>query len=689
MKHQISSKLSSKIHSRYKKYCLFTIRSKLRKTPKFLAFFHIFNLLQVLTLIFRPEEELGLPWNYSSLSSFWIGLSIITRPDYLAIYFGYSYSWIIFSVIMWSYLVTKVMIFYRVRRKEFVANLPGDAFGSSWVRRYVVYIHKYTNSVLFYILPISILQSLMSISKSLEDNFDRITTQIVSSILLCIYLLIYLEDSLFLQKLSWVSYEKCEIVASAGYVVIYRCLILAVNISIFALSFSDNLLAYTIVMLSIGAYQSYLFAFKLPYGDINRNILTGFEGLLILWGGLVLFVTEMCRYTKQDSYFSILIYFIPIGFILYIYKEFISFRYNKLINISTFLNSTQVFHKLIKYSLEIKQSGSSINLKRSHNLIRTAILYEPNNPVYYLLQLSYITILNNNPLDTKVLLSQLAELTNPWLDVYIDQAREDHSISIQFIVPERKANEYILYTSYYHKLLKADKLSTTYLLKLYDIFLNSKQDSRILSRDMAYLHASILQTKQIYNDIISLFVKCPVVYEMYGSFLDVIENSSEADLELLKAYKYKQEIMRREETKETKIIYFDTENLVILFSAELETLGTIIDVKNSAGFGYKESELKGENLSIIFPPCIYSSYIADINRVYDIWNSDTRIQKFEESYILRNRCFLSPVMVWSNVVNLKNGELAIILAIKHHKDRQDIAILDDEGIHIICYVRVI
>jgi hypothetical protein len=75
--------------------------------------------------------------------------------------------------------------------------------------------------------------------------------------------------------------------------------------------------------------------------------------------------------------------------------------------------------------------------------------------------------------------------------------------------------------------------------------------------------------------MISLFDKSPDMYEMYSSFLDVIENSTDARGELMKARKNKHEILRKEEAKEMEIIYFYNKNLILIISAESKTLGNV------------------------------------------------------------------------------------------------------------------
>jgi hypothetical protein len=681
--HQAVSLLTGCI-KRYRHYCLFILRTKQKLKPKLLAILHIFHFLQILTLIFRPEEPLGLHWNYSCLNTLWIGLSIVTRQDYLASYIGFTHSWIISYLIIWSYLATKGMIMYRVEAKEFLVTLSSDRFGANWVRKYAVNLHKYSNTVLFNFQSMSILQSLINMPAAILGNIDGSVATFIASVHILLFLIIYIEDAVFLQKLNWISYKHHEITSSNSYILLYRVLFVILNFTIYYIDFSKNSLVYSIILLFIGAYQSYLFAFKLPYGCLYRNIMKGGEGLLLLWGGFVLILTEMFGYTEQDSYFSTLLYFIPIGLLIFIYKEFIQYRYRYLINTKTFLNSTQVFHIFIALNATPLKDILNFTRREFKHLIKVAIVYEPKNTIY-LLWLAYMMSLNRKYTAVKVLISILIKKKNRYLSIYIDQLRENYYVSIQSTGTERKEFEYILYISYYSKLLKADRQASNYLINLYGDLLAPHQDSRTLSKDMSYFHNSIIHTRDLYTYILSLFNKNSSIYDMYAGYLDVIEYSPEEKEKLQRLQKFNSETLRKGDMEN---IYFDSRSLVLIVSAETKSIGNILDVKNAAEFGFKDFELEGEHVSVIFPGGIYASYLTQIRAVCDVWNKETGLLNSEECYMVMHGGYLIPVLARNNLINLHSGKLAVILAIQH-REFADIAILDEEGKSIQFYVMFI
>lgn len=682
------SNLMTDILKKYQSYSLFMLRSKLKISRKYVAFHHIYHLLQTLTLIFRPEDHLKLPWNYSSLSIVWIGLSIVARTDYLSAYLGFSHNWIISYFIICSYLITKIILICKVEFKEFLAVLPSEKVGGVLCRKYIVYLHTYCSMILFSLQPMSILQVLLNMPDAIGGMVSNELANFVCYISLVIYLIIYLEDAIFLQKINWCVYKNYEIVSSTAYIITYRVLFVALNLSISHINFSTDSLAYSLMLVIIGAFQAYLIGFKLPYGCIYRNIMVGSEGILLLWGGVVLLITDMSGYKSQNSHFSTLLYYIPIGFLIFIYKELIQYLYNYLLNTKTFLNSTQLFHTFLALKNQKQKADLKLKFRDLRNMMHAAIINDHNNCTY-LLWLTYMMILKGKFISTKVLISRLVKFKNTWLRINIEEARETYYISIQTTTSERTAFEYMLYISYYHKLLDADKRSTYYAINLYNDLLLPHQDSRILSRDMKYFYESNSHTRGLYNYMLTVFNKNPVIYEMYAGYLDVIENSPDAKEELSKAHKYKQEILRKEDSRDMDSFYMNSKNLILVVSAEPKIIGTIIDVKNSGEFGYKESELEGENLSLILPHVIYSSYIKQIQGMYDVWNTDYSIEEIEESFIWRHGGHLIPVIMRNHLINLKNGDLAAILAIKHQTQSKDISILDYEGKFMLCYVRLI
>lgn len=682
-----SQNILTRCIEKYKYYCLFMLRSKVRSRSKSQAFFHIFHLIQLLTLIFMPNEAQNLPWNYSSLKTLWIGLSIVTRPDYLALYFDFIHVWGIYASIICVYLLTKLYILFKIQYNEIHATLPEGTYSANLIQKYSVNLHKYSSHILFLILPMSTLQAFLGMKEALNGEMDSSSASLISTLNLIIYLLIYLEDALFLQKLSWVSYMYHEVISSATYVLIHRVLFVAANFWAVFMKYDSEPIVYGIVLMGIGGYQAYIYAVKQPYGAIYRNVFIGTEGLMLFWAGFVLLLAYLVGYTSQISYFATLIYFLPIVFLIYIYKELIYYLFNRFLNTKTFLSSAQIFHVFLAESVPSQKSNLNFSNEELKHLIKSGMIDEPDN-LMYSIWLIYLLTLNEKLVPVKVLISELIRHKNIRYSIYILQAREDFYDAMQLILTEREAFEYILYISNYSQLLEADRKSTSYLINLYNDLLSPQQDSRVLSRDIHYFHSSILQTRHLYSYMISVFNKSPNMYEMYSGFLEVIENSPDARGELIKARKNKQEIFRKEEAKEMEIIYFDNRNLILIISAEIKTLGNIIDVKNSDAFGYKAIDLENENVRGIFPTGIYESYEGKLREIHNIWNVESSLELFEQCYIVVDG-YLSHVFIRNNVINLTDGHLAVILALKLKANQQEIAILDDEGIYIQYFVTYI
>jgi hypothetical protein len=674
-----SSNFLTRSLQKYRSYILLQLRSKPKLTPKCLIFMHIFSLLQILSLIFSPEKDLNLPWNYSSLSYIWIIISLATRLDYLALFFNFIHLWLIICSIIWCYIITKVLIVYNIQLKEHGLHITNQEFCSKFVRKYVISIHQYCSFVLFS-LPMSMIQALLSMPRNMGVLLDSNLAIVISAINILAYILMYIEDTLFIQKLSWIEYKRSEIVSSVNYMWYDRVLFIAINFSVAYVKYEGNSLVYSGIMCVIGASRGFLFAVKMPYAEMYRNILAGFEGVLLSWGGFVLFLAVISGYTVQDSYLSTLVYFIPIGFILYIYKECIYHRYNKLINTTEYFSSTQIFHILLAIS-----SKSHLSSQPLANLIQSAVSQDPSNS-YLSLWLAYFMLINEELNPAKALISTLTNSHSILLSIYISQLREDYYTFIHSSESERESCEYIFYISYYSKVLEANKQSAEYQSYLYNDLLSSNQDSRSISIGMVHFYRSIMHTRSIFRCILSVFDKNPAIYELYAGYLDVVEHSPYAKEELMKACKYKQDIIRKEETKELDSIYLISSNLVAIVSAEAKSLGDILDVKNSAELGYNDSELQGENVSIIFPPGIYYSYITQLRGLYNIWNSDASLRSSEECYLVRDLGYLVHVVARNNVINLDNGELAVILAIKGKSFGQDLAILDEQGSFMVSYV---
>lgn len=680
-----SLNIISRYFQKYRYYCLLMLRSKLRIHPKLINFLHIFHLVQLLTLIFKFDEHSSLPWNYSVLSTLWTSIGIATRLDYLGLYFNFIHIWAVFSSIIWIYLISKVLIIYKVECNEFTASIPKDGFTNSLIAKHVMKLHTYSSDFLFTFQPVSTLQAFLGMPAALNGTWNGELIIVISILNLILYLLIYMEDTAFLQKISWVSYKKYEVILSTRYVFMHRILNVALNLSIVYIDYDKDGVVYSAALVIIGVSQGYLFAFKQPYAWMQRNCLIGVEGVIIGWAGVVLYLTEFYGYIDQDSYFSTLLYFIPLGFLLYIYKELIFYIHKKLIQNKEFKSMVQVFHIFQLHIIKSDSISLHYEFNELRQLIQSAMRNDPAN-LTYLLWLVYIMTLQEKYIPVKVLISQLENKNNFWLKIYLEQAREDYYITIQSIISEREAFEYILYISYYHKLLQTDRRSTNLLINLYEDLLSRQQKSKTLSRDMTIFHKSILDTRDLYHYMISVFDRSTNMYEMYASYLDAIENSPDAKEEIQKANKYKQEILRKNEAKEMEIFYFDSRNLVLLLSTELKSLGNIMNVQHLSEFGYKEIDLESENVSVIFPPIILESYLLQLRLIHDIWKTDSCLHRSEQCYVYKDD-YLAPAIVRNNVINLKNGELAVILAVKLKTKRQEIAILDEEGRFILSYVR--
>jgi PAS domain S-box-containing protein len=130
--------------------------------------------------------------------------------------------------------------------------------------------------------------------------------------------------------------------------------------------------------------------------------------------------------------------------------------------------------------------------------------------------------------------------------------------------------------------------------------------------------------KSNYQRLLKLNSKSSSALRMYGHFLASLNNYSDVGQRYLQKAEMQEDTLNKTANVVSSLTqplsFFDTENLILSVSADLETIGEIQKVNGVACsmLGYLQAELVGRNISLLIPPPFAEDHDQSMRRFHEI-----------------------------------------------------------------------
>lgn len=519
-------------------------------------------------------------------------------------------------------------------------------------------------------------------------EFPSILLENSSSIYLTVCMLapftiLCIEDSMCYQLVFYTKNPRRELISMPFYVVLRRAGIFIVVLGVQCTKYPGNWFIYATILFSVGVYLAYHFSMNQPYYSNWMNGVEICKGIMLAWGGLLLYLINLGGYQVESPELTSCVFFIPLPFMAYLAIEFMNYRHKMLLRQDEIITDTQLFHILISDAI----SGSS-NPEPLKETIK-AHMKKFNDSIYIDLWLFSYFLSNSQHLQAKILISKIETNNHSWLltsyrRFLIEKLKE----FTKNLHEETDAEQYIRYSYMISTTLSQD----SYICRKLDIFYSEllfrKPKSSTLSSTISQICTSLSKTHNMYKTLIQMFSKDSRLLDYYSGFLDSIMNSRKAkhyQQKSFKAAKFDLPII----SSGSEVNFYDLKTTMMIVSLSASNLGQILWVTNAVGLGYADYELELSNFRMIIPEPLSSRHDVFLRRSMDIWTRHRMLTSVISAFVVnRNQCLVA-VYLAVRMVLMKNGKLAILTAIKVKPDGIICGFLSMDGRYITSAVRFI
>lgn len=641
----------------YRRYCALVLTHP-RPSSYFLKIVgRVILAMQIFALVVNPDSEAKLPWIYSDIRYVWIGFAVVSRPDFIAkAYNQQLVCSVIFLTILATALALKCGIMIRIMKNT--SQLTTNAEDAQSLRPEFMTLECLMRYILFELGYIPCLYSLISTS-SLLSYSNPLSYNLLISFLSSFYLILCIEDSLYMQQVFWTDLKSDSIISIPLYILAKRVSILIIIYTTSHIDFPTQWLEYSLILISFGTLIIFLFYKNLPYSNFNRNFEEVSKGILLLWGGVVTFYAGW-RKLGQEYSTATLIYIIPLVFMILLNRQILLTRYARIVNLENGRSLNKLFHILLRRSRgELKEVDMDKCIK--------VYMKEFEENVYITMWLCYYYLEQNQFLPVKILLSNISKQHKSWQILSYEQVIIHH-LKVE-AVKDQDENEAVTYIEFCQKLatlLNQDKKSCKIMHDFYIELLTNSSESTRISKLIEKVNSTVRSAHHFYKKLSSLYNYNPKVLDYYAGFLDAIENSLDHKNALIRAIQADYEEATRYDAMEASARYFDSRNLILVVSLNPDSLGQILWLKNSRVLGYENSDLEDSSFKALVPEPIRSFHDPLFAKSSDIWSKHVILTGLLSLVVVSREQYLTPVLIKARMVNLNNCSLAVILVLKHN-----------------------
>lgn len=665
-----TSQTSVKASASYKHYCYLVLTVQRPKFKQLTLLYQVYIVLQTFTILVDPDSSIGLPWNYTSLKYLWLGMGFVSRPDYLAAYFERELAYaILFICILSCYIANKLYILISIYFK--LLKESQISLDSIYIKPAYIRLDVLLRFILFDMFYIPFIYTLPMISSFLSE---LAYSYLILALLTSVFFALCIEDALFLQLVTWGEIRSRDVISMPWYIAIQKGCMFGLVYSVRLMKYKKNWVAYSLVLIAVGIFVAFQYVRNFPYSKLRRNLIEIGRNFMLAWGGFVMLVAESAGFEDQDSYTSTLVLLLSLTCLSILMKNLVTQRYIKLKNTQQLWGINQLFHILVDDAM-IRQTGLDSSFDKldkiannepdlMDDIIKEFMKKYPNN-AYITLWLCFYYTTKQYFMPVKILISSFDKLKFSWaLFPYKKLVMERLKIAGAASSEEYEVVMYIDFCQKLATLLNQDKGACINLNSFYVELLSRCPDSSKISKYIETLYHKVRTTHYFYRKLNDLYEFNPKVLDYQAGFLDAVENSLEHRSMVNKAIKAHNEELTKFNVFEADARYFDSRNTILVVSLDPETAGDILWLKNAGTLGYVETELEKFNFKSLIPEPIRANHDPHFAKCYNIWGKHMLLYGVLDLVVVDRNQYLVPVYLKARLMNLNDGKMVLILAVK-------------------------
>lgn len=626
-------------------------------------------------IIINPDFKSGLPWNYSSMRHIWPMIGIISDPDYfselidLGIMIG-----IIMITLLSTLIILKSAVFFKITRDSNINPLVSLTTSKNihprWLR--AEYYLRYFLFEIAYIPCLNII--LRTFSLILPSSY--IHSQILLSFWTAAFILLCIEDSLFLQNVVWSEDEMHEVISMPIFIGIKRMSLFIVIYSLRNLKYQNSWEMYCTVLIGVGLYYFYKVYNMLPYRSIASNYVESFKAVILVWGGIVLFIAKIDGMNDQESYGASLLLFMPLPLLMYLTKEAIKYRHKQFITYPGIICLNQLFH-VLQFHLSTQSTIDTESTIKGFIAQFNDNIYLSMWCIFYFMRISNLNA-------AKILLSGIEIKDSKWiLFSYKHLILKTLKNLQKNSTDDSEALSYLEFSESYSILRKEDYKASISLYSFYKELMTVNPRSSKISGIIDRMYDQLRNTHKFYTRLTRMYDSNPRLLDDFASFLDAVLNSAKHEGISLKAHKAHNEVSYRYSVTDKDPHYFDSRNTIMIVS---EKSGQIIWLHNSALLGYVDNQLEKLSFQLLIPEPVRTLHSIFFKRCSDIWGKHFLVNGILELAVVDRQQFLNPVFVKSRMMSLNDGGLVLLISIKPNFRGEVMGFLSLDGCFILSIV---
>jgi hypothetical protein len=665
-----TSQTSVKASASYKHYCYLVLTLQRPKFKQLFLLYQLYIVLQTFTILVDPDSSIGLPWNYTKLQYLWLGIGFISRPDYLAAYFGSELAYsILFICILACYILNKLFILISIYFK--LLKESQISLDSIYIKPVYIFLDVFLRFILFDMFYIPFIYTLPMLSSFLPGTTY---SYLVLTAITSVFLSLCIEDALFLQLVTWGEIRSRDVISMPWYIAMQKVCMFGVVYSVRLIKYKKHWVAYSIVLIAAGIFVAFQYVRNFPYSKLRRNWIEIGKNFMLAWGGFVILIAEIAGFKDQDTYTSTLVLILSLACLSILLKNLITQRYIKLKKTKQLWGINQLFHILVDDAM-IRQTGlddiSDKPEKITNNepnlmndIIKEFMKNYPNN-AYITLWLCLYYITKQYFMPVKILISSFDKLNfSRALFSYKKLVMESLKIAGAASPEENEVMMYIDFCQKLATLLNQDKGACMNLNSFYVELLSRCPDSSKISKYIDILYHRARTTHYFYRKLNDLYEFNPKVLDYQAGFLDAVVNSLEHKSMVNKAIKAHNEELTKFNVFEADAHYFDSRNTILVVSLDPETAGDILWLKNAGTLGYVETELEKFNFKSLIPEPIRANHDPHFAKCYNIWGEHVLLYGVLDLVVVDRNQYLVPVYLKARLMNLNDGKMVLMVVVK-------------------------
>jgi hypothetical protein len=359
-------------------------------------------------------------------------------------------------------------------------------------------------------------------------------------------------------------------------------------------SYDYNTQAFMKILMLLTASIFSLGFFNLlhPYCNAKFSIISITQSVMVLYASVVLAIAQLLGLNDQSQSFATIVYFLALGPILLL-ANVLTLRLSRP-------NSAKPWHQrgstdlwiLVKAAMQEGQENSgedsySADIQKFSSVGLSLI----KDNAYASVWLVNYYLSRDDLLSVKVCLGKLKEFDTDLLSlVSIGYCRAQ---TLQWIVKskgEREAYDLVAYKEDLVKVVDKDRIASDAYWRFFEELGRESPNFRNLERLNSRLQVKMKECRASYQQAIATYSRDPLIPEYYGEYLNLIENSSNAQLMIAKATFVKKEKEQRMKRAESTEVFAQTSTLLLVRLAQKEA-GSIVWVSHPEATGYHSLEL--------------------------------------------------------------------------------------------------